>query len=177
MSKLFYKSTRGAGCRLTSSEAIIKGIASDGGLYVPESIPQIDRSLKNLSDMDYRRLALYIMSKFFNDFSSRELEDCISRAYDSKFDTPVVAPLVEKDGVFFLELFHGPTLAFKDMALSILPHLLKAAVKKNGLDREVVILVATSGDTGKAALEGFADIEGTNPDRRQYLCYCCGRQL
>jgi threonine synthase len=161
MSKLFYKSTRGAGSRLTSSEAIIKGIAADGGLYVPEYMPRIDRPLSSICKMDYRRLALYIISKFFNDFSSRELEDCISKAYDKKFDTPVIAPLVEKGDVFFLELFHGPTLAFKDLALSILPHLLRAAVKKNGLEKEVVILVATSGDTGKAALEGFADVKGT----------------
>jgi threonine synthase len=161
MSKLFYKSTRGASSRLVSSEAIIKGIASDGGLYIPEEIPFIDRSLMSLSEMDYRRLALYIISKFFDDFSPRELEDCITKAYDRKFDTPLIAPLVEKNGTFFLELFHGPTLAFKDMALSILPHLLRTAVKKNGLDKEVVILVATSGDTGKAALEGFTGVEGT----------------
>jgi threonine synthase len=161
MSKLLYKSTRGAGGRLASSEAIIKGIASDGGLYVPESIPRIDRPMMSLSGMDYRGLAFYVISKFFDDFSPRELEDCIGRAYDRKFDTPLIAPLVEKDGTFFLELFHGPTLAFKDMALSLMPHLLRTAVKKNGLDREVVILVATSGDTGKAALEGFAGVEGT----------------
>jgi threonine synthase len=161
MSKLLYKSTRGAGGRLTSSEAIIKGIAADGGLYIPESMPSIDRPLSSLCDMDYHRLALYIISKFFDDFSSRELEDCINKAYDKKFDTPLIAPLVEKGDVFFLELFHGPTLAFKDLALSILPHLLRTAVKKNSLDKEVVILVATSGDTGKAALEGFAGVEGT----------------
>jgi threonine synthase len=161
MSKLFYKSTRGAGSRLISSEAIIKGIAVDGGLYVPESMPSIDRPLGSISGMDYRRLALYIISKFFNDFSSRELENCISKAYDKKFDTPLIAPLIEKGDVFFLELFHGPTLAFKDLALSILPHLLRTAVKKNSLDKEVVILVATSGDTGKAALEGFSGVEGT----------------
>ncbi len=161
MSKLFYKSTRGAESRLTSSKAIIKGIAPDGGLYIPEAIPQIERPLSSLSDMDYRQLALYIIGKFFNDFSSGELKDCISKAYDEKFDSPLIAPLVEKNGVFFLELFHGPTLAFKDLALSILPHLLRTAVKKNGLSKEVVILVATSGDTGKAALEGFAGVEGT----------------
>ena len=161
MAQLFYKSTRGTDGRLTSSEAIIKGIASDGGLYVPEAIPKIDQSLNSLSSMDYRQLALYIISKFFNDFTAEELKYCISKAYDEKFNTPLIAPLVEKNGTFFLELFHGPTLAFKDLALSILPHLLTTAAKKNGLNKEIVILVATSGDTGKAALEGFAGIKGT----------------
>jgi len=161
MSKLFYKSTRGTDSRIRSSEAIIRGIASDGGLYVPDFIPEIDRPLNSLSQLDYSELALYIMCKFLTDFTTGELKYCIGRAYDSKFDSPLIAPLVEKDGTFFLELFHGPTLAFKDMALSILPHLLTTAAKKNGIDKEIVILVATSGDTGKAALEGFAGVKGT----------------
>ncbi len=161
MSKLFYKSTRGTNNWLTSSEAIIKGIASDGGLFVPEVIPRVDQPLSSLSRMDYGQLAFYIMSKFLTDFSSTELESCISKAYDKKFDSPLIAPLVERDGIFFLELFHGPTLAFKDLALSILPHLLMTAVRKNGIGKEIVILVATSGDTGKAALEGFAGVKGT----------------
>ncbi len=161
MSKLYYKSTRGTDDAVDSSKAIVRGIASDGGLYVPNAIPRIDLSLDGLLKMDYHRLALYIMGKFLTDFTEAELEYCIEKAYDRKFDDPLITPLVEKGGAFFLELFHGPTLAFKDIALSILPHLLKIAAEKSGIDKEIVILTATSGDTGKAALEGFADVEGT----------------
>lgn len=139
----------------------MKGIASDGGLYVPEAVPRIDLPWDSLLKMDYKDLALYIISKFFTDFTEEELKYCIDKAYDSKFDDPEIVPLVEKGGVFFLELFHGPTLAFKDIALAVLPHLLKIAAAKNDIDKEIVILTATSGDTGKAALEGFADVEGT----------------
>ncbi|NQT66471.1 MAG: threonine synthase, partial [Actinobacteria bacterium] len=161
MSKLFYRSTRGTDNRIESSRAIVRGIATDGGLYVPEAVPQIDLPLDSLSRMDYGELALYIMSKFLTDFKEEELKYCIMKAYDKKFDSPQIAPLVEKGGAFFLELFHGPTLAFKDMALSILPYLLKIAADKNSIDKEIVILTATSGDTGKAALEGFTGVEGT----------------
>ncbi|MCG2790561.1 MAG: threonine synthase [Actinomycetia bacterium] len=161
MSKLFYRSTRGTDNRIESSRAIVRGIATDGGLYVPEAVPQIDLSLDSLSRMDYSELALYIMSKFLTDFKEEELKYCIMKAYDKKFYDPRIAPLVEKGGAFFLELFHGPTLAFKDMALSILPYLLKIAADKNSIDKEIVILTATSGDTGKAALEGFTGVEGT----------------
>ncbi|MBM3702591.1 MAG: threonine synthase [Actinobacteria bacterium] len=161
MSKLFYRSTRGTDNRIESSRAIVRGIATDGGLYVPEAVPQIDLSMGSLAQMDYTELALYIMSKFLTDFKEEELKYCIEKAYDKKFDDPRIAPLVEKGGAFFLELFHGPTLAFKDMALSIMPYLLKIAADKNSIDKEIVILTATSGDTGKAALEGFAGVEGT----------------
>jgi len=161
MSELYYRSTRGVDGPISSSRAIVKGIASDGGLYVPVAIPRIDLSLDNLLKMDYKDLALYIISMFFTDFTEEELKYCIKKAYDSKFDDPGIAPLVEKGGAFFLELFHGPTLAFKDIALAVLPHLLKIAAAKNDIDKEIVILTATSGDTGKAALEGFADVEGT----------------
>jgi len=161
MSKLFYRSTRGTDNRIESSRAIVRGIATDGGLYVPEAVPQIDLSMGSLAQMDYTELALYIMSKFLTDFKEEELKYCIEKAYDKKFDDPRIAPLVEKGGAFFLELFHGPTLAFKDMALSILPYLLKIAADKNSIDKEIVILTATSGDTGKAALEGFTGVEGT----------------
>lgn len=156
-----YKSTRNKTPMISSSEAIIKGIAEDGGLYVPFEIPIIDRSLEDLSSLNYKELAYYIMSKYLTDFDEKELKDSINKAYNVKFKTPHIAPLVEKSGVHFLELYHGPTLAFKDMALSILPLLLKTAMKKQGINQEVVILTATSGDTGKAALEGFANIEGT----------------
>jgi threonine synthase len=161
VSNLFYKSTRGTDNRIESSRAIVRGIATDGGLYVPEAIPQIDLPLGSLSRMDYPELALYIISKFLTDFTEDELKYCIRKAYDKKFDSPKITPLVEKGGAFFLELFHGPTLAFKDVALSMLPHLLKVAANKIGIDKEIVILTATSGDTGKAALEGFANVEET----------------
>jgi len=161
MSKLYYRSTRGTDNRIGSSRAIVRGIATDGGLYVPEAIPQIDLPLGSLARMDYPELALYIISKFLTDFTEDELKYCIRKAYDKKFDSPKITPLVEKGGAFFLELFHGPTLAFKDVGLSMLPHLLKVAANKIGIDKEIVILTATSGDTGKAALEGFANVEET----------------
>lgn len=161
MPDLYYSSTRSSKERLISSEAIVRGISPDGGLFIPEDIPRIDRPFSDLAKMDYRGLAFYIMGKFLTDFSKIELKNCIEKAYDDKFETSLIAPLIEKGGAFFLELFHGPTLAFKDMALSILPHLLKVAVKKLKIDREIIILTATSGDTGKAALEGFAGVEGT----------------
>ncbi len=161
MPDLYYTSTRSSKERLISSEAIVQGIGTDGGLFIPEDIPLIDRPFDDLAEMDYKGLAFYIMTKFLTDFTKEELKSCIEKAYDDKFKTSLIAPLIEKGGAYFLELFHGPTLAFKDMALSILPHLLKVAVKKLKIDREIVILTATSGDTGKAALEGFADIEGT----------------
>lgn len=157
---LYYRSTRGDNERVNSLQAIVKGIANDGGLYVPSSIDKIDKSLKELSNMNYQELAYYIINKFFADFSEEELLNCVNSAYDDKFDTKEIAPLVEKAGVHFLELFHGPTLAFKDMALSILPYLLKTSANKLNYSKEIVILTATSGDTGKAALEGFKDVDG-----------------
>src|SRR4030042_4371781 len=161
MPDVYYRSTRGIDGPISSSRAIVKGIASDGGLYVPDAIPRIDLSLDSLLKMDYKDLALYIIRQFFTDFTEEELKYCIKKAYDKKFDDPGIVPLVEKGGAFFLELFHGPTLAFKDIALAVLPHLLKIAAAKNDIDKEIVILTATSGDTGKAALESFANVEGT----------------
>ncbi|WP_026834868.1 threonine synthase [Eubacterium xylanophilum] len=157
-----YKSTRSEGTKVTASEAILKGLADDGGLFVPESIPQLDKSLEELSKLGYKETAYEIMKLFFSDFTEEELKYCINGAYDEKFDTDVIAPLVEKDGAYYLELFHGKTIAFKDMALSILPYLMTTSAKKNGVKNEIVILTATSGDTGKAALAGFADVEGTS---------------
>lgn len=161
MNKIYYRSTRGLEGELTASQAILKGIADDGGLFVPTIIPKIDKDFKELSDMNYRQLAHYVLSKFLTDFTEEELKYCIENAYDDKFDTKDVAPMVKVGEDFFLELFHGPTLAFKDMALSILPYLLTTSAKKQNLDKEIVILTATSGDTGKAALEGFTDVDGT----------------
>jgi len=158
---LYYQSTRGDKKGVLSTEAIIKGIAGDGGLFVPETIPQINKVLYKLKGTDYKKLAFLIMKEFLTDYRQDELKDCINKAYDNKFNTQIVAPLNKKMGAYFLELYHGPTLAFKDMALSILPHLLKKASRKLNINQEIVILTATSGDTGKAALQGFANVEGT----------------
>ncbi len=158
---LMYKSTRNNEETATASQAILKGLAENGGLFVPERIPKLGLSLEELAEMSYQELAYEIMRLYFTDFSEDELKQCIVRAYDSKFDTEEIAPLVKVDDTYYLELFHGATIAFKDMALSILPHLLTTAARKNGVKNKIVILTATSGDTGKAALAGFADVEGT----------------
>lgn len=158
---LLYSSTRNGEEKVTASKAILKGLADDGGLFVPESIPKLDVTIEELAKMSYQETAYAVMKLFFTDFTEEELKNCINKAYDSKFDTEEIAPLVEADGAYYLELFHGATIAFKDMALSILPHLLTTAAKKNQVNNEIVILTATSGDTGKAALAGFADVEGT----------------
>ena len=158
---LLYKSTRNSEKTVTASEAILKGLADDGGLFVPESIPKLDVTLDELKGMSYQETAYAVMKQFFTDFTEEELKHCINSAYDSKFDTEVIAPLVKVGDTYHLELFHGATIAFKDMALSILPHLLTTSAKKNQVKNEIVILTATSGDTGKAALAGFADVEGT----------------
>lgn len=156
-----YRSTRGTGGTVSASEAIIKGLADDGGLFVPERFAKLERSLEELAQMEYKEIAYEVMKLFLTDFTEEELKTCIARAYDEKFDTDVIAPLTEADNTYYLELFHGATIAFKDMALSILPHLMSVAAKKNGVDKEIVILTATSGDTGKAALAGFAGVKGT----------------
>lgn len=155
-----YKSTRSSQTA-TASQAILKGLADDGGLFVPMTIPALDKSVEELSKMTYQEVAYEVMSKFFTDITEEELKNCIAKAYDSKFDTKEIAPIVKKDNAYYLELFHGATIAFKDMALSILPHLLTTSAKKNHVKNEIVILTATSGDTGKAALAGFADVENT----------------
>ena len=158
---LMYKSTRDSNNRVSASQAILQGLASDGGLYVPETIPVLLKTVKELSCMDYRELAFEVMKLFLTDYTEEELKDCINKAYDNKFDTPEIAPLKNVGEAYYLELYHGATIAFKDMALSVLPHLLTKAAKKNAVKEEIVILTATSGDTGKAALAGFADVEGT----------------
>ena len=158
---ILYKSTRSDAPAVTASRAILTGLSPDGGLYVPTEFPKLGRPLSELASMNYRELAYEIMSKFFTDFTEEELRTCIANAYDSKFDTEKIAPLVKKDGVYYLELYHGATIAFKDMALSILPHLMVTSARKNGVPNDIVILTATSGDTGKAAMAGFADVPGT----------------
>ena len=159
--ELMYSSTRNSDKKIIASQEILKGLADDGGLFVPESIPSLDVSLEELAKMSYQETAYAVMKQFFTDFTEEELKNCINNAYDSKFDTTEIAPLVSADGAYYLELFHGSTIAFKDMALSILPHLLITAARKNNVKNDIVILTATSGDTGKAALAGFADVEGT----------------
>nr|WP_318683138.1 threonine synthase [uncultured Acetatifactor sp.] len=159
--EVLYNSTRSQEQAVKASEAILKGLSEDGGLFVPDHIPALDISFGALADMSYQETAYEVMKLFLTDFSEDELKDCIDRAYDAKFDTEGIAPLREADGAFYLELFHGPTIAFKDMALSILPHLLITSARKNHIKNEIVILTATSGDTGKAALAGFAGVEGT----------------
>ena len=159
--ELMYSSTRNQNEKVTASQAILKGLANDGGLFVPDAIPALDVSMEELAKMSYQETAYAVMKQFLTDFTEEELKTCIERAYDSKFDTTEIAPLVEAQGAYYLELFHGSTIAFKDMALSILPHLLITSARKNNVKNEIVILTATSGDTGKAALAGFAEVEGT----------------
>ena len=159
--ELSYQSTRGGEAGVTASQAILKGLAADGGLFMPSFIPKLDKTMKELSLMTYQETAYEVMKLFLTDYSEKELKSCIERAYDSKFDTQEIAPLTKADGAYYLELYHGSTIAFKDMALSILPHLMTTAAKKNQVKNKIVILTATSGDTGKAAMAGFADVEGT----------------
>ena len=158
---LLYKSTRNSDKTVTASQAILKGLADDGGLFVPVSVPKLDVTMDELKDMSYQETAYAVMKQFFTDFTEEELKHCINSAYDSKFDTEVIAPLVKVGDTYHLELFHGATIAFKDMALSILPHLMITSARKNQVKNDIVILTATSGDTGKAALAGFADVPGT----------------
>ena len=158
---LVYHSTRNSEETATASEATLKGLTSDGGLFVPDSIPKLNVSLEDLTQMSYQEIAYAVMKEFLTDFTEEELKTCINNAYDSKFDTEEIAVTKKVDGAYYLELFHGATIAFKDMALSILPHLLVTSARKNNVKNEIVILTATSGDTGKAALAGFADVPGT----------------
>ena len=158
---LTYQSTRGRETGVPASMAILKGLAEDGGLFMPTEIPELDVPMEKLGTMTYQETAYEVMKLFLTDYSPEELKDCITKAYDSKFDTEEIAPLAKADGAYFLELYHGSTIAFKDMALSILPHLMTTAAKKNRVDKEIVVLTATSGDTGKAAMAGFADVPGT----------------
>ena len=158
---LVYQSTRDEKNTVTTSQAILRGLATDGGLFTPVSYPQVELDFDTLKDASYQEVAKLVLSAFLDDFTAEELDYCISHAYDSKFDTPAIAPLVKLDGQYNLELFHGSTIAFKDMALSILPYFMTTAAKKHGLENKIVILTATSGDTGKAAMAGFADVPGT----------------
>jgi threonine synthase len=159
--EVLYSSTRNSENKVTASQAILQGLSEDGGLFVPDHIPSLDCAMKELAGKSYQEIAYRVMRLYLTDFTEEELKNCIDRAYDSKFDTDVIAPHAEAEGTYYLELFHGATIAFKDMALSILPHLMITSAKKNHVKNDIVILTATSGDTGKAALAGFADVEGT----------------
>lgn len=159
-----YISTRDKKIKLSSAQAIKQGLSVEGGLFVPETFPEIKKEdIVKMAKLSYPERAVYILKQFLTDFLVKEVRECATKAYaPEKFGGEAVAPLVRlNDSEYILELWHGPTCAFKDMALQILPHLLTTSIKKTGEDNTVVILVATSGDTGKAALEGFKDVEGT----------------
>jgi threonine synthase len=161
---MLYKSTRDASVSVLSAEAIVKGLSPEGGLFLPESIPAVtEEEIAKMAGMTYQERAKAVLSLFLTDFTKDEIDYCVDNAYTEKnFASKKVAPLTKlNDTEHILELWHGPTCAFKDMALQILPYLLTTSMKKIGIDKEVVILVATSGDTGKAALEGFKDVPGT----------------
>lgn len=160
---MLYESTRGNYRRVSSAEAIKLGIAPDGGLFVPCDKVVIDsRKLQDMVKLDYRERAYLILKEFLDDYSEDEIRDCLKLAYNTEnFASAAIAPVHRlSDGLHILELWHGPTCAFKDMALQILPHLLTRAAAKTGEKSTIVILVATSGDTGKAALEGFKNVPG-----------------
>lgn len=161
---MYYKSTRNSSVNVTSAQAIAQGISKDGGLFVPSEIPAVSMDdIKALGEMTYAQRALFVFSKYLTDFTEAEIRYCVDSAYNDKnFDTGNIAELAHLfDGTYMLELWHGPTCAFKDMALQILPYLLTTSAKKLDLNKKIVILVATSGDTGKAALEGFKDVPDT----------------
>ncbi|WP_295087823.1 threonine synthase [Ruminococcus sp.] len=162
---MFYNSTRNSNVKVSSAEAITQGISVDGGLFVPESIPKLSLDeIKAIGDMTYADRAAYIFAKYLTDFTEAEIHHCTDNAYSTKnFENDSIAEIAHLfDGTYMLELWHGPTCAFKDMALQILPYFLTTSARKIKLDKKMVILVATSGDTGKAALEGFKDVEGTS---------------
>ena len=161
---MYYESTRGGLNSVPSVETIKMGIAPDGGLFVPEGKVKLDlQQIERMSGLSYRERAVEILRMYLDDYTDEEIKECVYKAYtEEKFRCPDIAPVRKlNENVFILELWHGPTCAFKDMALQILPHMLVKAVRKTGESSEIVILVATSGDTGKAALEGFKDVEGT----------------
>ncbi len=161
---MFYKSTRNSSVKVESAAAIAQGISSDGGLFIPESIPSITLDeIKSMADMSYSERAALVFSKYLTDFTDAEIRYCTDNAYNTKnFETENISEISHLfDGTYMLELWHGPTCAFKDMALQILPYFLTTSSKKLSLGKKIVILVATSGDTGKAALDGFKDVEDT----------------
>lgn len=157
MSLLF--STRSASAPIDAPEAILRGIAPDGGLYTPAAFPRINPS--ELAGKSFLDISAEILSSYLDGYTSEEIKECVRLAYSDKFDDTAITPIKEAGGLHFLELFHGPTAAFKDIALSILPFLMTKAAGKKGLGKDIVILTATSGDTGSSAMRGFMDVEGT----------------
>lgn len=161
---MYYNSTRDNSCRVTAAQAISQGISAEGGLFVPEELPKLSlEEIGALVGKSYNEKAKVILSRFLTDFSEEELAECVDRAYtNEKFDSENISEIAKVgENAYLLELWHGPTCAFKDMALQLLPHLLTVSAKKTVPGKEIVVLVATSGDTGKAALEGFRDVPGT----------------
>lgn len=158
---MYYKSTRGSKDIKNAAQAVIQGISQDKGLFVPDTFPKLAFSLEEMKGKTYQEIAFAVIHSFFTDYTEDEIKHCVNGAYDSKFEASEIVPLVKAGDAYFLELYHGRTAAFKDMALSILPYLMTTAMKKEKVDKKVVILTATSGDTGKAALEGFADVPNT----------------
>ena len=158
---IHYQSTRGSEHYKSGAKAVIQGIAEDGGLYVPSSVPPLPFDVEDMIGKSYKEIALPVLQAFFGDYTTEELQACVDGAYDSKFDAPDIVPVVKAEDAYFMELYHGKTAAFKDMALSIMPLLLTTALKKEKEDKSICILTATSGDTGKAALAGYEDLPGT----------------
>ncbi|MBQ0005648.1 MAG: threonine synthase [Clostridiales bacterium] len=157
-----YISTRNDQTKITSAEAILNGLAPDGGLYVPEDIEAIKVDYKEIIAKDYRGMAKAVFNKFFPDFGEDRIDAIVERSYENKFTAPEITPLVKVGAGYVLELYHGPTCAFKDVALSALPNLMTVAREMTGFTDEILILTATSGDTGSAALHGFSDVPGTS---------------
>ena len=157
-----YRSTRGAKDNaLTSPAAIIQGLAQDGGLYVPVDFPKANFQLKDLPKLSYKQIAAMVISLFFDDFSKDQIKSAVINAYSEQWDDRSIVPIEKHNDNFYMELFHGPTLAFKDIALQMLPQLMTRAVKIEKIDRDIIILTATSGDTGTASMRGFSNQKGT----------------
>ena len=158
---MYFISTRVKGEKVTASQGILNGLSNNGGLYVPNELPNLTNNIKNLINLSYKELALFILEQFLTDFNIEDLQIAINNAYDDKFDTESITPTTKVSRDYFLELYHGPTCAFKDIALTLLPHLMTLSMSYNSIDKDIVILAATSGDTGKAALEGFKNVDNT----------------
>ena len=156
-----YLSTRDNTHTITSSQAIINGLAEDGGLYIPENPEDLKLDYHEVIQQDYPGMAETVFGKFFSDFDEETIEKVVSRSYTGKFSTEEITPLTKVEDAFVLELYHGPTCAFKDVALSALPNLMVESMRMNDFQDEILILTATSGDTGSAALHGFSDVPGT----------------
>lgn len=158
---LSYESTRNSNLKTTASKAVLKGIADDGGLFIMRDLGKKKIDINNFKNKSYLEMAEIILKEMLDDFPADKIKECVSKAYTNKFSTDEITPVVEVGDSYITELFHGPTSAFKDVALSILPHLMTTSYEMNDIKGEVIILTATSGDTGKAALEGFKDVKGT----------------